>query len=326
MAHAAHAPLEGRPLDAGERLWRRLPEGIRDTRVGRSYGSWMHRIVRRRAHREMYLGTQFLRNRPALELARRIVARRGPGRPVRVAVLGCSIGAEVYSLLWTLRAERAGRELVVDALDISPEVIELARAGRYGPDASTFVGASIFAPLSDAERREMFDWDGPTGTVKPWLRDGVRWHVADAGDPTLVTRLGRPDLVIASNFLCHLPPEAARACLRNIGALVAPGGHLVVTGVDLDVRTGVARELGWQPVAELREAIHEGDALVRADWPWRWWGLEPLDRRRGDWVTRYSAAFRVGAPAPGVAGPAGPATTQLRPTPRGPRRRATPGR
>jgi hypothetical protein len=32
---------------------------------------------------------------------------------------------------------------------------------------------------------------------------------------------------------------------------------------------------------------------VRSDWPWQWWGLEPLDRRRPDWETRYTAAFRI---------------------------------
>jgi hypothetical protein len=42
--------------------------------------------------------------------------------------------------------------------------------------------------------------------------------------------------------------------------------------------------------------IHDGDPLVRADWPWHWWGLEPLDRTRDDWRTRYASAFLVGEP------------------------------
>ena len=63
----------------------------------------------------------------------------------------------------------------------------------------------------------------------------------------------------------------------------------------------VALELGWEPVPELRAEIHDGDPLVRNDWPWRWWGLEPLDRRRPDWETRYSAAFRTRAAQPHLA-------------------------
>ena len=72
-----------------------------------------------------------------------------------------------------------------------------------------------------------------------------------------------------------------------------PGGYLFVSGVDLDVRTNVAIDLGWEPVPELMAEIHDGDPLVRADWPWHWWGLEPLDRRRNDWQTRYASVFRV---------------------------------
>src|SRR4029453_4134504 len=41
------------------------------------------------------------------------------------------------------------------------------------------------------------------------------------------------------------PPEAER-CLRNIARLVRPGGHLFISGTDLDVREKVAHELGWR--------------------------------------------------------------------------------
>ena len=130
--------------------------------------------------------------------------------------------------------------------------------------------------------------------IKPWLRDGVTWQVGDASDPNLITSLGPQDLVVANNFLCHMPARSAQPCLRNLAQLVSPGGYLFVTGVDLDVRTKVALELGWEPIPELRAEIHDGDPLVRSDWPWRWWGLEPLDRRRPEWETRYSAVFRIG--------------------------------
>jgi len=74
---------------------------------------------------------------------------------------------------------------------------------------------------------------------------------------------------------------------------VKRGGLLFVTGVDLDVRAKVARDLGWQPVLELIEEIHEGDPSVRRDWPWAWWGLEPLNKERADWQMRYATAFQL---------------------------------
>jgi chemotaxis methyl-accepting protein methylase len=242
----------------------------------------------------MYLGTVFLRNRPGLELMRRLVQKKDDGARVKIAVLGCSIGIEVYSILWTLRSSRPDLAVAVHAVDISPEVLQVAERGVYGPAASEMVHSSIFDGLTETERAEIFDWEGDEGVVKPWLRHGIAWHVGDASDPNLIPSLGPQDLVVANNFLCHMTPRSAQQCLRNLVQLACPGGYLFVTGVDLDVRTKVALELGWEPIPDLRAEIHDGDPLVRADWPWQWWGLEPLDPRRPDWETRYSAVFRIG--------------------------------
>lgn len=95
----------------------------------------------------------------------------------------------------------------------------------------------------------------------------------------LMCVIGRQDLVVASNFLCHMEPAEAENCLRNMARIVKPGGHLFVAGVDFDVRAKVARDLGWQPVLELIEEIQEGDPSVRRDWPCAWWGLEPLNKK-----------------------------------------------
>jgi chemotaxis methyl-accepting protein methylase len=280
-------------LAVNKRIWWRLPRRVRDLRPVRAYGAWLHTLVSRCANREMYLGTHFLRNRPELELIRRLVQEKEPGSPVRIAVLGCSIGVEVYSIAWILRSSRPDLELDVQAVDISPEVVEVAERGVYSPEASDMVHASIFDGLTESERAEIFDWERAGGRIKHWLREGITWQVGDAGDPDLVTSLGPQDLVIANNFLCHMPARSAERCLRNLAKLVSPGGHLFVTGVDLDVRTKVAVDLGWEAIPELREEIHDGDPLVRSDWPWQWWGLEPLDRRQPDWETRYSAVFRA---------------------------------
>jgi hypothetical protein len=47
-------------------------------------------------------------------------------------------------------------------------------------------------------------------------------------------------------------------------------------------------------VPDLLEAIHDGDRSLREVWPYKYWGLEPLDKRRPDWPIRYASAFRVG--------------------------------
>src|SRR4051812_9949355 len=134
----------------------------------------------------MYLGTFFFRNRPELALMARLCQRvASGGKPVRIAVVGCSNGAEVYSIAYTLRSTH-------------PEL-----------------GSS------------------------------------------------------------------------------ATGGYLFVSGVDLDVRTRVALDLGWEPVDDALEELHEGDPSLPEAWPARYYGLEPLDKKRPDWKVRYASVFKL---------------------------------
>ena len=53
--------------------------------------------------------------------------------------------------------------------------------------------------------------------------------------------------MVANRFLCHMQPAEAETCLRRLAGLVNPGGYLFVSGVDLEVRTKVARECGCGP-------------------------------------------------------------------------------
>jgi chemotaxis methyl-accepting protein methylase len=283
-------------LRLNKRIWERLPSRVRNLYSIRSYGAWLHTLVCLRARREMYSGTFFLRNRPALELMRRLADQQANGSNLRIAVLACSIGAEAYSILWTIRSARPDLKVLLDAVDISKEILSFAEKGIYAPDTSQLVGSSIFERLTEDEMFEMFDWEGDEAKVKSWLREGITWQLGDAADPELINILGPQDVVVASNFLCHMAPADAEKCLGNIAQLVSPGGYLFVSGVDLDVRTKVALDLGWEPVPELMTEIHDGDPSVRADWPWQWWGLEPLNRRRHDWQIRYAAAFRIVRP------------------------------
>jgi SAM-dependent methyltransferase len=283
-------------LRLNKRIWGRLPSRVRNLHPVRSYGAWLHKLVCLGASRQQFFGTFFLRNRPALELMRRLAQQRAHGSTLRIAVLGCSIGAEVYSILWTIRSARPDLKVLLDAVDISKEILSFAEKGIYTPDTSQLIGASIFERLTKAEMVEMFDWEGDQAKVKSWLREGITWQLGDAADPELVNILGPQDMVVASNFLCHMAGADAERCLGNITRLVSPGGYLFVSGVDLDVRTKTALDLGWEPVRELMVEIHDGDRSVRADWPWEWWGVEPLNRNRQDWQIRYAAAFRIAAP------------------------------
>jgi len=184
-------------------------------------------------------------------------------------------------------------KLILNAVDISKEAVEVAKCGLYSLTPSQLTGTQVCECVTTAEMAELFDRDGDTIAVKSWIREGIDWHVNDAGEPDILEALGPQDMVVANNFLCHMEPLEAERCLRNIARLVGASGHLFVSGIDLDVRTKVARDLGWEPVQELLEEIHEGDPYLRRYWPSQYAGLEPLNKRRLDWKLRYAAAFQL---------------------------------
>lgn len=272
-----------------------MPSALKRARPIREYGAFLHSLVKLRSPRIQYHGTFFLRNRPELELIRILAEKRPQGSTLRIAVVACSNGAEVYSIVWTIRLARPDLKLVVQAMDISDEIVEIAKEGVYSRESEQIVGSAIFERLATDEIRTMFEQDNGRMKIQPWIREGISWQVGDAGDSELANNLGPQDIVVANKFLCHMAPPDAEKCLRNIAHLVAPGGYLVVSGIDLEVRTKVALELGWTPVPELIEEIHNGDPSVRRDWPWKYWGLEPFDRGRPDWRVRYASVFQLGS-------------------------------
>lgn len=282
-------------------IWELIPPGLRNFYPVRAYGTWLHGLVHLVATRQQYFGTFFLRNRPALELVRRLAERKAEGSTLRIAVLACSIGAEVYSILWIVRSARPDLKVLLCAVDISKAILNFAEKGTYTSKTSELVGASIFERLTTHEMEQIFDLDGEEARIKPWLREGITWRLDDASSPELIHAIGCQDIVVANNFLCHMESPAAEKCLRNIASLAGRDGYLFVSGIDLEVREKVARDLRWRPIPELLEQIHDGDASVRAGWPWCSWGLEPLDRRKPNWQLRYAAAFQI--PGQSIPGP-----------------------
>ena len=297
-----------------KRIWKRLPVFLRVSSAGLAFGRHLHAMVRLDAERKQYFGTFFLRNRVELELMCRLLGN--DGSTLKIAVLACSKGAEVYSILWAIRSARPDLKLCLQAVDISQEIVEFAERGVYSLEKLDAVESSnhesiagkkdvtwntcrdqnapIFERMTDGEVEAMCEVEGDQVKIKPWLREGITWLSGDAGDPELVERLGAQDIVVANRFLCHMIPAAAERCLRNVARLVKPGGYLFVSGIDLDVRTKVARDMVWKPLPDMMREIHEGDSSLRRGWPLEYWGLEPFCEDRPDWKLRYASVFQIG--------------------------------
>jgi chemotaxis methyl-accepting protein methylase len=295
-----------------KRIWSHLSAGLRVSSAGRAYGSHLHALVRSHMERAQSFGTFFLRNRAELQLISQLIDQKVPGSSLSIAVIACSKGCEVYSILWTIRRARPDLRITASAVDISREILGFAQKGVYSRNGDDLAStphecacvnqditwkdqpSSIFERMQEQELRSMFDVEGDRAEVKSWLREGILWVRGDAGDPELVSVLGLQDVVVANRFLCHMKPMAQEKCLRNVARLVKPGGYIFVSGVDLDVRTRVALELGWKPVPDLLKEIHEGDGSLRQGWPLEYWGLEPFCDDRPDWKLRYASVFQLG--------------------------------
>jgi 2-polyprenyl-3-methyl-5-hydroxy-6-metoxy-1,4-benzoquinol methylase len=221
------------------------------------------------------------------------VEKRTDGDILNVAVLGCSAGAEAYSVAWRIRSARPDLRLTLQAVDLSEQAIEVARCGVYSPEVSKVTRTDIFDHMTKSEIVELFDEKEDVLTIKSWIREGIKWRVGDVRDPEVHNALGLQDIVIANNFLCHMNAAEADKCLRDISRLVKKDGYLFVSGIDLDVKVRVATDLGWMPIEELLEEIHHGDPRMMVEWPWSYSSLEPFNKKKQGWRLRYAQSFQV---------------------------------
>jgi len=284
-------------LRLNQYFWNGLPSFVTALAPIRIYGEFLHALAQVQVGRAQAFSTYFLRNRAELELIRRLLDLKSKGDTLRVAILGCSTGPEAYSVAWRIRSARPDLKLVLHAVDISRQAVECAERGVYSLATPQLADTAICSAMTAAEMANMFQRDDDLITVKSWIREGIDWRVGDAGDSKILDDLGLQDMVVANNFLCHMEAPEAERCLRNIGRLVSPHGYLFVSGIDLDVRTKVASDIGWKPVQELLTEVHEGDRALGSHWPCHYAALEPLNKRRQDWRLRYAAAFQLVPPA-----------------------------
>lgn len=298
-----------------KRVWKHLPESLRQSSIGISFGRHIHRQVQKQATRKQFFGTFFLRNRAELQTICRLVGERQRGRELSLAVIACSKGAEVYSIVWALRRQFPEVDLRVRAVDISAEILEFAAKGVYsvGGDGngaekdrssssqnqeisfhtSVDQNAPIFERVSSEELDSIAEVRNGVAYVKEEFKRGIEWVHGDAFAPDLLHRIGKQDIVIANRFLCHMRPDEAERCLKNVARLVKPNGYIFVTGIDLEVRTKVAGELQWKPLKENMRAVHEGDSSLRRGWPLEYWGVEPFGAIGDQNGMRYSCIFQV---------------------------------
>ena len=228
----------GRPyLRLNMSIWNHLPASLTSSRLGWVYGAHLHRLIQLRSGRTHFTGTFFFRNRPELELLIRLLDSKRQASTLNLTILGCSKGAEVYSFSYSIRRARPDLKVNLRALDIEPDVLQFAEDGVYSlksrvPERDSISGSlvprrdlasrtfgdqktSVFERMSSNEIQALFECENEQARVKPQFREGITWHLGNAGDPKLLDCFGLQDIVVANRFLCHMEPEDSRALLTQ---------------------------------------------------------------------------------------------------------------
>lgn len=209
--------------------------------------------------------------------------------PLNITVVGCSNGAEAYTILSVLSDRRPGLSCHVRGYDINADCVDKARAAIYRRE-------EIFnnKAITSAFVEHTFDRHGDDYVVKPSIAGRAEFATGDVLSDALVTTASRSDIVFAQNFLFHLTRDMASRALENILRMTRPGSALLIDGTDLDLRYRFVRRHGLLPVEYEIGRIHDEARWARAaGWPYSYWGLEPFMTSRRDWQRRYATIFIV---------------------------------
>ncbi|WP_160330957.1 CheR family methyltransferase [Marichromatium gracile] len=170
--------------------------------------------------------------------------RGHPETPLRILSAGCSSGEEPYSIAIALE-QRLGAEAAaavrISAGDLDPEVLERARAGRYG--------AFTFRALDPALRARHFTaLDNGQHQLAAAIRARVDFLALNLLARDYPPGLQGQDVIFYRNVSIYFDPPTRAQVLAQLARLLNPGGFLIV---------GVAETLA-NDIGLLRQHVHRG--------------------------------------------------------------------
>lgn len=211
-------------------------------------------------------------------------------KTLRIIVLGCSNGAEAYTIASILKNRHPDFRFTIHAYDIDEGMINKAKGASYAPDEvfNNKVITSVFVKTT-------FDIEKNCYIIKQGIQEHVCFDVANALDPNLKEINGTSDIVYAQNFLVHMKPKIAIKAFKNICLLLNPKAALFIDGMDVGMRQKLTRVNKLVPLKYKIEKIHNEARRARGvGWPYAYWGLEQFSTSQKRWQRRYSTVFLRG--------------------------------
>jgi chemotaxis protein methyltransferase CheR len=148
-----------------------------------------------------------------------LLSARGPAERLQIWSAACSSGQEAYTVAMLLEdaMPHASARVSITATDISREMVERTRAGRF---SQLEVNRGLPAPMLVRHfRRAGSEWE-----VAPGLRRMVTARECNLAAP--LPRMGPFDVVYLRNVLIYFDLPTKRAILRRVRELMRPDGWL----------------------------------------------------------------------------------------------------
>ncbi len=208
-------------------------------------------------------------------------------KEMNVIVIGCSNGAEAYTIASVLNNRNPRRAFRIAAYDIDRDMVKKAENACYHEEE--VLNNKV---ITEKFIRETFDIGDRKYTVKEDIAGHVRFGRADALDPDLRRNIGTADIVFAQNFLLHMKPPNARKAFDNIWNLLNDRAAIFIDGIDLNIRRKETRERKLIPLDYKIPQIHDEARRARGvGWPYQYWGLDEFRESKNDWKRWYATVF-----------------------------------
>jgi chemotaxis protein methyltransferase CheR len=212
-------------------------------------------------------------------------------KALKVIVMGCSTGAEPYSIASILRKRDPDLAFTIYAYDIDKGCIDKARSGRYTPEEVLNNEVLNNEMITSDFINVTFDKVDGYYVIKSDIRKHVHFEVADAFDPNLRERIGTSDIVYAQHFLIHLEHKQAVKGFKNIYGLLNSRAALFISGTELDMLVKFTRKNNLIPCEYKVKEIYNEAEMYGKGWPYAYTGFEPFMTVRKNWQRRYSTIF-----------------------------------
>ncbi|MET0186313.1 MAG: CheR family methyltransferase [Achromobacter sp.] len=174
------------------------------------------------------------------------LAAPGAKPALRILSLPCSTGEEPYTLAMALLdAGVAPARFVIEAIDISPRVIEAAQIAHYG--RNSFRGDDL------SFRDRHFTATSSAFVLSDAVRERVRFRTGNLLDPGLALEAAAYDFVFCRNLLIYFDRETQsrgfrvllRACHAGSGMFVGPAEAALASQHGLEV-SGAPRSFAFR--------------------------------------------------------------------------------